>query len=219
MAKTSASKRASSKSEEKIPASYSTTDADNATPAADNDSKYQPTKDAEMNIQSLDPEDGLLKLFTDSIKDIYWAENHLVKALPKMINAASSKSLKDAITNHLEETKTHVERLEQVFELLGKKPQAKKCDAMEGLTKEGEGVIEDTDSGTPARDLGIIMASQKVEHYEISAYTGLSKLANKLGLNDAANILSQTLTEEQQADETLAGIADNDIQVDDNTNE
>ena len=84
---------------------------------------------------------------------------------------------------------------------------------MEGLTKEGEGVIEDTDAGTPARDLGIIMASQKVEHYEISAYTGLSKLANKLGLSDAAGILLETLADEQNADKTLAGIADNDIQI------
>ncbi len=216
MAKLS-SKNADVKLGKKTPASYSTTDADTITPAADNDSKYQPTENAEMNTQSLDPEDGLFKLFTDSVKDLYWAENHLVKALPKMINAASASSLKDAISNHLEQTKTHVERLEQVFELLGKKPQAEKCDAMEGLTKEGEGVIEDTDIGTPARDLGIIMASQKVEHYEISAYTGLSKLAVKLGLNDAANILSETLAEEQQADETLAGVADNDIKISSDT--
>ena len=112
---------------------------------------------------------------------------------------------------HLQQTKTHVERLEQVFSLLGKKPQAKKCDAMEGLTKEGEGIVEDTDAGTPARDMGIIMASQKVEHYEISAYTGLSKLAGKLGLNDVAVLLSETLAEEQESDEILASIADNDI--------
>ena len=95
-------------------------------PAEDNASKYQPTEEADLNVQSLDPEDGLAKLFTDSIMDIYWAENHLVKSLPKMINAASTSSLKEAITNHLEETKTHVERLEQVFELLGKKPKGKK---------------------------------------------------------------------------------------------
>ena len=197
----------------KTPSAYSTTDADSTIPATDNSSKYQPTKDAELNLKTLDPEDGLRKLFEDSVKDLYWAENHLVKALPKMIKAASTQTLKDAITNHLEETKTHVERLEQVFDLLGKKPQAKKCDAMEGLTKEGEGVIESTDSGTPARDLGIIMASQKVEHYEISAYTGLSKLAEKLSLSDIAGLLSETLAEEQTADETLAGIADSDITV------
>ena len=182
-------------------------------PSEDNDSKYQPTEDADMNAQSSDEMEGLHKLFTDSIKDLYWAENHLVKSLPKMISAASSSSLKEAISNHLEETKTHVARLEQIFQLLDKKPQAKKCDAMEGLTKEGEGVIEETDSDTQARDLGIIMASQKVEHYEISAYTGLSKLATKLGLTDAASILDETLTEEQTADDTLSDIADTEIAV------
>jgi len=184
-------------------------------PSKNNSSKYQPTKDANMDIQSLGATDGLTKLFEDSIKDLYWAENHLVKTLPKMISAVSSGALRDAINKHLEQTKTHVERLQQVFELLGKKPQAKKCDAMEGLAKEGEGVIEDTDSGTPARDLGIIMASQKVEHYEISAYTGLGKLAIKLGLSEVASILSQTLAEEQKSDEILAGIADNDIPAND----
>jgi ferritin-like metal-binding protein YciE len=212
MAKSS-TKKSSGKPVSKTPASYSTKAVDKTSPAKDNPSKYQPTEDADMNAQSLDPEDGLLKLFTDSIKDLYWAENHLVKALPKMAKAASSKTLQDAIITHLNQTKTHVERLEQVFDSLGKKPQAKKCDAMEGLTKEGEGVVEDTDMGTPARDLGIIMASQKVEHYEISAYTGLSKLAGKLGLNDVANLLSETLAEEQESDEILAGIADDDINL------
>ena len=212
-------KKTASANTQKTPASNSLeSNNDNLVPANDNASKYQPTEEADLNVQSLDPEDGLIKLFTDSIMDIYWAENHLVKSLPKMINAASASSLKEAIANHLEETKTHVERLEQVFELLGKKPQAKKCDAMEGLTKEGEGVIEDTDAGTPARDLGIIMASQKVEHYEISAYTGLSKLSNKLGLSDVSNVLLETLSEEQNADKTLADIADNDIQIESSLN-
>lgn len=212
MAKTP-KKKSSVKPDVKAPASYALKASGETYPAADNASKYQPTEDAEMDLQQLDPEDGLLKLFTDSVKDIYWAENHLVKALPKMAKAASTKTLQKAITNHLLQTKTHVERLEQVFELLGKKPQAKKCDAMEGLTKEGEGIVEDTDAGTPARDIGIIMASQKVEHYEISAYTGLSKLAGKLGMNDVAGILSETLAEEQESDEILAGIADNDILI------
>lgn len=215
MAKTTKPKKGTSK----IPSSYSEKKSGGQNPSKDNPSKYAPTEEADMDVQSLGATDGLTKLFTDSVKDLYWAENHLVKALPKMISAASSSELQDAITNHLEQTKTHVERLQQVFDLLGKKPQAKKCDAMEGLTKEGEGVIEDTDSGTPARDLGIIMASQKVEHYEISAYTGLSKLAAKLGLSDIADILSQTLAEEQQADEILAGIADNDIPVDEEEDE
>ncbi len=125
------------------------------------------------NPGSFDTDPALLELFTDSIKDIYWAENHLVKAIPKMQKAATSTQLANALGEHLEVTKTHVARLEQVFELLGKKVQAKKCDAMEGLSKEGEGVIEDTEEGTATRDVGIIMASQKVEHYEIAAYGGL----------------------------------------------
>lgn len=176
-------------------------------PAFDNDSKYQPTEDADLSTVSLDPSDGLRKLFLDSIRDIYWAENHLVMGLPKMAKAASLEPLQQAILNHLEETKVHVQRLEQVFEILGRQPQAKKCDAMEGLAKEGEGVIETTDAGTPARNLGIIMASQKVEHYEMASYTGLVNLATSLGLTDAAELLSQTLAEEQQSDEKLAGIA------------
>lgn len=205
------SKKTEKKSTEKIPASISDKSANMPEMAKDNPSKFAPTKDALMDVQSLDAQDGVMKLFEDSIKDIYWAENHLVKALPKMASAAASATLQNAIKTHLEQTKTHAARLEQVFELLGKKPQAKKCDAMEGLTKEGEGVIEDTDSDTPARDLGIIMASQKVEHYEISAYTGLSKLAGKLGLAEVADLLSKTLAEEEETDNILAGIADNDI--------
>lgn len=211
MAKSTGSKKAASKNAGKTNASFSEKNSGQLKPSEDNSSKFQPTKEANMNVQSLHPQDGLLKLFTDSVKDIYWAENHLVKALPKMINAASAPALQDAITAHLEQTKTHVERLEQVFEMLGKKVQAKKCDAMEGLSKEGEGIVEDTDSGTPARDMGIIMASQKVEHYEISSYTGLVKLAGKLMLTDIADLLSTTLDEEIKADELLAGIAENNI--------
>ena len=108
----------------------------------------------------------LAGFFHGEIKDIYWAEKHLVKTLPKMIKAATSAQLKSAFTNHLAQTKVHCERLEQVFGLLGKKPQAKKCEAMEGITKEGEGIIEETQAGTATRDVGLIFAGQKVEHYE-----------------------------------------------------
>ena len=156
-------------------------------------------------------EPALLELFTDGIKDIYWAENHLVKTLPKMQKAATSKTLVAAIESHLEETKIHVSRLEQVFELLGEKIQAQKCDAMEGLAKEGEGIIESTEPGTATRDVGIILASQKVEHYEIATYGGLTQLAQTLGLDDVATLLYQTLTEEKAADEKLTDVAENDI--------
>ena len=154
---------------------------------------------------------ALMELFADSIKDIYWAENHLVKALPKMIKAATSNELSTAIEKHLSETETHVARLEQVFELIGEKPLAKKCDAMEGLSKEGEGIVESTESGTATRDVGIILASQKIEHYEIATYGGLHQLAITLGLDDVAELLATTLTEEKAADEKLTQVAESDI--------
>lgn len=153
----------------------------------------------------------LKKYFTDSIKDIYWAEKHLTKALPKMKKAATTEELKSAIEDHLAQTEEHVTRLEEVFEILGKKPQAKKCDAMEGLTKEGESVIEETEAGSMTRDAGIIMAAQKVEHYEIATYGGLVTLAKTMGLDDAASILSQTLEEEKETDKGLTEIAESKI--------
>jgi ferritin-like metal-binding protein YciE len=153
----------------------------------------------------------LEEFFIDEIKDIYWAEKHLVKTLPKMQKASSSAELQNAIGDHLEQTKEHVSRLEQIFVLLGQKPQAKKCDAMEGITKEGEGVIEDTEDGTATRDVGVILAGQKVEHYEIATYGGLAQLARTLGHDDAAEILETTLAEEKEADELLTSIAENNV--------
>lgn len=181
-------------------------------PSIDNPSKFQLSQDADSLAELLDPKDGLRKLFIDSIKDIYWAENQLVKSLPKIETATNLPELKKAIASHLKETKKQVSRLDSIFELIGKKPQAKKCDAMEGLTKEGEGVIEDTDKGSPARNLGIIMSSQKVEHYEIAAYRGLIKLAQNLGLDEQiSSLLTESLSEEVEADETLSEIAANAI--------
>lgn len=154
---------------------------------------------------------ALMELFVDGIKDIFWAENHLVKSLPKMQRAATSAELITAIENHLNETKVHVERLQKVFTLLDEKAEAKKCDAMEGLTKEGEGIIESTEAGTATRDVGIILASQKVEHYEIASYGGLAQLAKTLGLDEVAAILEETLAEEKQADVLLTDIAERNI--------
>jgi ferritin-like metal-binding protein YciE len=168
-------------------------------------------KSAPKKSSAKQTEPALLELFTDEIKDIYWAEKKLVTALPKMQKASTSQELKNAIGEHIEVTRGHVTRLEQVFELLEEKPQAKKCDAMEGILKEGEGVIEDTEDGTATRDVGIILASQKVEHYEIATYGGLTQLATTLGRDDIAEILGQTLIEEKEADETLTGIAENNI--------
>ena len=146
--------------------------------------------------------DSMLEgFFHDEVKDIYWAEKHLVKTLPKMAKAATSSELKEAFTNHLAETKVHVQRLEEVFELLEAKPQAKKCEAMEGITKEGDGIIDETEEGTSTRDVGLILAGQKVEHYEISTYGGLAQLARNLGRDDIAEILETTLKKKKSADE------------------
>jgi ferritin-like metal-binding protein YciE len=153
----------------------------------------------------------LEKFFEDSLKDIYWAEKHLTKALPKMQKAATSEELQQAIANHLEQTKEHVNRLEQVFEQLNKKAQAKKCEAMEGLTKEADSVMEETEEGTATRDVGIIAASQKVEHYEIATYGTLVQLAKTMGEDEIAEILAQTLEEEKETDEMLTEIAENNI--------
>lgn len=153
----------------------------------------------------------LEEFFVDGLKDIYWAEKHLTKALPKMKKAATTEELQNAIEEHLGQTKEHVSRIEHVFELLGKKAQAKKCEAMEGLVKEGDSIVEETQDGSMTRDVGIIMAAQKVEHYEIATYGGLIELAKTLGHEDVADILHKTLEEEKQTDESLTEIAENNI--------
>ncbi|MEJ0105214.1 MAG: ferritin-like domain-containing protein [Bacteroidota bacterium] len=173
--------------------------------------KKQTQKTNGANANAAANDSKLAVFFHDELKDIYWAEKHLVKTLPKMKKAASSEELAAAFEDHLEVTKQHVIRLEQVFEMLGHKAQAKKCDAMEGITKEGESIIEDTEDGTATRDVGLIMAAQKVEHYEIATYGALHQLAITLGYNDVASILESTLSEEKEADEALTSIAENDI--------
>ncbi|HMK24401.1 MAG TPA: ferritin-like domain-containing protein [Chitinophagaceae bacterium] len=153
----------------------------------------------------------LEKLFMDQLKDIYWAEKHLTKALPKMKKAATTGELQQALETHLNETLEQVTRLEQVFGLFDHKPQAKKCDAMEGLIKEGDSIVEETEDGTMTRDAGIIMASQKIEHYEIATYGTLVQFSKTMGRDDVAEILNSILDEEKGADETLTGIAENNI--------
>ena len=156
--------------------------------------------------------DSLLQeLFLDSIKDIYYAEKALVKALPKMKKAATSEQLATAFTDHLEVTKNQVVRLEQVFEILEEKPKAKKCEAIEGLIKEAQSIMDDTDEGTSTRDVGLILAAQKVEHYEIASYGGLRQLAATLGYTEIEGLLQETLDEEKETDVLLTQIAENDI--------
>jgi len=154
----------------------------------------------------------LMELFENELKDIYWAEKALTKALPKMAKNASSPELVEAIENHLEETEAQVAKVEQVFEILGKKAVAKKCEAMAGLVKEGEEIMKDTKKG-PQRDAGIISAAQKVEHYEIASYGTLRTFAQTLGLDDAAAILEEILEEEKNADNTLTDVALSTINV------
>jgi ferritin-like metal-binding protein YciE len=153
----------------------------------------------------------LEKFFHDSLKDIYWAEKALTKALPKMMKKATTDELKSAIEEHITQTEEQVARLEEVFEIMGYKAQAKKCEAMEGLLKEAESIMEETEDGSMTRDTAIIMAAQKVEHYEIATYGGLVTLANTLGQDEVAGILAQTLEEEKTTDENLSMIAENDI--------
>jgi len=147
------------------------------------------------------------EFFVDELKDIYWAEKHLSKALPKMKKAATSPELAAAFEKHTEETKTHIATLEQVFALLDEKAQAKKCDAMEGLISESEGIIEDTEAGTMIRDAGLILAAQKVEHYEIATYGTLVVFAQNMNRADIADLLQFTLDNEKATDVALTEIA------------
>ena len=146
-------------------------------------------------------------LFIDGLKDVYWAEKYLTKNLPKVIKAATSDELKAAIEEHLQETEGQVQKLERVFELLGEKVQAKKCDAMEGLVDEVSSCIEDTEKGTYTRDAGLIVCAQKVEHYEIAAYGSLTEFAKVMNHLEAAEILGDILNEEKAADEKLNALA------------
>ena len=124
----------------------------------------------------------LEKFLVDSLKDMYWAEKHLTKALPKLEKAATSEELKQALQDHLTVTEEQVARLEQVFELMGKKAQAKKCDAMEGLSKEADSIVEETEEGTMTRDVAIIIACQKVEHYEIASLWRIDSIGKHNGI-------------------------------------
>jgi ferritin-like metal-binding protein YciE len=166
-------------------------------------------KAATAATRTSEAESALKELFLDEVKDIYWAEQHLAKALPKMIKGATSDDLKQTITTHLEETKNHVTRLESVFESLGEKPKAVKCLAMEGLLKEADELLSETDKGTEVRDVAIISAAQKVEHYEIASYGTLKTLAGTLGFTDAKDLFEQTLAEEKNADNLLTQVAEN----------
>ena len=152
-------------------------------------------------------ESKLKELFVEELKDIYWAEKHLLKALPKMAKAATSEELMNAFQTHLAQTEEQIGRVEQVFEVLEMPARAKKCEAMEGLVMEAQQAIEDTDKGTATRDAALIISAQKVEHYEIASYGSLVQLAKTIGLNDAIDLLQQTIDEEKETDVLLTELA------------
>ena len=146
-------------------------------------------------------------LFLDTLKDIYYAERKILKALPKMARGAQSDQLKKAFEKHKDETEGQVERLQQVFEILGKRAQGKTCPAIDGIIEEGEEIMEEF-KDTPALDAGLVSAAQAVEHYEITRYGTLKRWAQMLGMDDAAKLLDQTLAEESKTDEDLTAFAD-----------
>lgn len=146
-------------------------------------------------------------LFLDEIRDLYDAEKQLVKALPKMADAATSDKLRQAFESHLEETRGHVERLERIFGQLNQKSSGESCDAMKGLIKEGEQMVDHIEE-SPLRDAGMIGAANRVEHYEIAAYGTACTFAQMLGYNEAMQLLQQTLEEEKAADQKLTRIAE-----------
>lgn len=146
-------------------------------------------------------------LFLDTLKDIYYAEKQIVKALPKMAKAAQSSELKSGFEQHLQESEGHVERLEQVFEMLGKPARGKTCEAILGIIEEGKTIMDDF-KGTPAIDAGLVSSAQAVEHYEIARYGTLKTWAQQLGMPDAAKLLDATLSEEIATDQKLTKVAE-----------
>ncbi len=187
----------------------------NSTNSASNKSSSSAPKKTSSKSKSQSSESiahGLSELFEDMLKDIYWAEKALTKAIPKMAKKATSDSLVEALNSHLEETHTQVGRCEQIFEILGKKAQAKKCEAMDGLIKEAQEIMDSTEDG-PVRDAGIIAAGQKVEHYEIASYGTMRAFAKILGHVDIVELLEETLNEEKLADEKLTEVAETSINL------
>ncbi|WP_345988581.1 ferritin-like domain-containing protein [Chryseobacterium sp. Chry.R1] len=157
---------------------------------------------------------SLHQFFVSALKDIYFAENAIIDALEKMQEAATTEELKDAFEDHQLQTKKHVSRLEKVFKLIDEKPEKKECEAIKGIIKEGEEIIKSTKDGSMTRDAALIIAAQKVEHYEIATYGGLAQLAITMGHDKAADLLEKTLEEEEDTDYTLTEIAETYINFD-----
>lgn len=159
------------------------------------------------------PDSKLHQFFMQQLQDVYWAEKKLVKTLPKLADAATSQRLRQAFNDHLEQTINHVTRLENIFRLFNEEPKALKCPAMAGIVDEGADIIDETETGSAQRDVGLIFAAQKAEHYEIATYGGLVTLARTMGHDDAAELLDQTLAEEKVTDSLLTRIAEEEANV------
>jgi len=159
----------------------------------------------------------LTEFFVEELSDVYGAEKQLTQVLPKLRKAATSPDLAMAFEDHLKVTQNHISRLEQIFEKLGRKPEAKKCEGMDGIIKEGETVIQHTEVGSATRDVGLIVSAQKVEHYEIAAYGSLRQLAKTIDKNEISQLLEQTLQEEKETDMLLSNLAETLINQDAST--
>jgi ferritin-like metal-binding protein YciE len=155
----------------------------------------------------------LQKFFLDQVKDMYYAEQELLKTLPEIKSVATTEELEDAIEEHHQQTRRHVKRLEKIFHMIGSKPEGKRCEAMDGLIKECKTIIRETEDSTMTRDAALIIAMQKIEHYEIASYGGLVALALTMGLERAADLLDKSLAEEEMTDNLLTDIAENFINV------
>ncbi len=163
--------------------------------------------------QSFTGETHLEKFFLAQLKDIYYAEKKIIQSLPKMQEATTTEELKEAFEDHLHQTQRHVARLEKVFTLLNQRAAAEKCEAIEGIAREVDNIIGETEEGTLTRDAALIIAAQKVEHYEIATYGGLVQLAITMQLHEAADLLDKTLVEEEDTDALLTEIAENEINL------
>lgn len=180
-------------------------------------SKAAPKKAASKTRATKAPaasEESMLRdLFIEELKDIYWAEKHLTKAMPKMRKGATSEELAGAFETHLAQTAEQISRIEEVFGLLEMPVRAKKCDAMEGLVKEAQSVLEDTPKGSSVRDVALIIQAQKIEHYEIASYGSLVQLAKTMGETEIADLLQTTLDEEKETDVLLTELAESGINI------
>ncbi|RYY29604.1 MAG: ferritin-like domain-containing protein [Chitinophagaceae bacterium] len=185
-------------------ASSRATDATSKNEVQGNDKKQVDEKVGESMLE---------KFFVNQLKDIYYAEQQLAKALPEIAKACTTEELEDAFRDHLHQTERHIKRLERVFDIIGKEPEGKQCEAMDGLISEANSIISETKKGTMTRDAALIIAAQKVEHYEIASYGGLVQLAVTMDLRRAADLLDKTLAEEEQTDQLLTHIAEGHINV------